>query len=114
MQTKFYFIFILASFIVMAVVLWFFCSGRSAIYHLRERTTPVRTELKNARESQQREAETIERASEATRRSAAAIGNSQRAAAEIKRMERDDIAIIAECQSIVEAVRARGGKEDPD
>lgn len=114
MQTKSYFIFVLASFIVMAVVLWFFCSGRSAIYHLRERTAPVRTELKNAQAAQQREAETVERASEAAHRSTAAVENSQRTAEKIQRMERDDIAIIAECQSIVETVRARGGKEDPN
>ena len=111
MQTKSYFIFILAGF-VMAVVLWFFCSGRSAIYHLRERTVPVRTELKNARESQQREAETVERASEAARRSAGAVEDSQRTAEEIQRMERDDIELIRECQSIIVKVRARGSKED--
>ena len=96
----------------MAVVLWFFCSGRSAIYHLRERTAPVRTELNNARESQQREAETIERASEATRRSTEAISNSQRTAAEIQRMEQDDIELIRECQSILSTVRERGSKEN--
>ena len=112
MQTKSYFIFVLASFIVMAVVLWFFCSGRSTIYHLRERTAPVRTELKNARESQQREAETVEQASEAARRSAGAVEDSQRTAEEIQRMERDDIELIRECQSILGTVRERGSKED--
>ena len=112
MQTKSYFIFILAGIIVMAVVLWFFCSGRSAIDHLRERTAPVRTELDNARTAQQREAETIERASEAAGRSTAAVEDSQRTAAKIQRMEQDDIELIRECQSILGTVRERGGKEN--
>lgn len=96
------------------VAVWFLCTGRNAVHDLRERVTPVRTELDNAQAAQQREAETIGRASEAARRSAAAIGNGQRTTGKIKRMERDDIAIIAECQSIVEAVRARGSKENPN
>lgn len=96
------------------ITVFFMCAGRSTVHDLRERAAPVRSELSDAREAQQREAETIGRAGEAAGRSTAAISNSQRAAAEIKRMERDDIAIIAECQSIVEAVRARGSKEDPN
>lgn len=112
MQTKSYFIFILASFIVMAVVLWFFCAGGSAIHDLRVGTAPVRTELDKSRAAQQREAEAVERASEAARRSAGAVEDSQRTAEEIQRMERDDIELIAECQSILGTVRARGSKED--
>ena len=65
-------------------------------------------------ENHSREAETIERASEAAGRSTAAIGNSQRTTAEIQRMERDDIELIRECQSILVKVRARGSKEDPN
>ena len=114
MQAKAHFIFIISVFSIIAVVLWFFCAGGSAVHDLRVGTAPVRDELTNAQAAQQKEAETIGRASEAARRSAAAIGNSQRTTEEIKRMERDDIAIIAECQSIVETVRARGGKEDPN
>ena len=114
MQTKSYFIFTLASFIVMAVVLWFFCSGRSAVYDLRVGADGIRRELDNAREAQQREAETVERASEAARRSAGAVEDSQRTAEEIQRMERDDIELIRECQSIFVKVRARGSKEDPN
>ena len=49
------------------VTVFFMCSGRNAVHDIRKRAEPLRTELNNARESQQREAETIERASEATR-----------------------------------------------
>ena len=114
MQTKSYFIFVLASFIVMAVVLWFFCSGRSAIYHLRERTTPVRTELDNARRTQQEQANTLNEAGKAVTRSREAVKDSQRTTEEIKRMEQSDAELIAECQSILVKVRARGSKEDPN
>lgn len=94
------------------VAVWFLCTGRNAVHDIRERAEPIRTELDNAQAAQQREAETIGRASEAARRSAAAIGNSQRTTEEIKRMEQSDAELIDECQSIVEAVRARGSKEN--
>lgn len=98
--------------VVFIAAVFFLCTGRTSIHDLRIRTDSIRRELNNARESQQREAETIERASGATRRSMEAISNSQRTAAEIKRMEQDDIELIRECQSILVKVRARGSKED--
>lgn len=91
---------------------FFLCAGRTSVYDLRKRAEPLRTELDNARRTQQREAGAIEQASEAARRSTAAIGNSQRTAAEIQRMEQDDIELIRECQSILSTVRERGSKED--
>lgn len=94
------------------VAVFFLCTGRSAVHDIRKRAEPIRAELNNARESQQREAETIERASGATQRSTEAISNSQRTAAEIQRMEQDDIELIRECQSILSTVRERGSKED--
>lgn len=99
---------------VFVVSVFLLCAGRTSVHDLRERTAPVRDELTNARAAQQREAGAIGRASEAARRSAAAIGNSQRTTEEIKRMERDDIELIRECQSILVKVRARGSKEDPN
>lgn len=112
MQAKAHFIFIISGFAIIAVVLWFFCSSRSTVHDLRERAAPVRDELTNAQAAQQREAGAIGRASEAAERSAAAISNSQRTTEEIKRMEQSDAELIDECQSIVEAVRARGSKEN--
>ena len=94
------------------VAVCFLCTGRSTVHDLRERAEPIRTELGNAQAAQRREAETIERASEATRRSTEAISNSQRATEDIKRMERKDAEIITECQSILRRVRARGRTQD--
>lgn len=98
--------------VVFVIAVWFLCAGRTSVYDLRIRADSVRGELDDAKEAQQREAETIERASEATRRSTEAISNSQRTAEEIQRMERDDIELIRECQSILVKVRARGSKEN--
>ena len=104
---------ILFTFIVVFVgAVFFLCAGRTSVYDLRIRADSVRGELNNAKEAQQREAGAIEQASEATRRSTEAISNSQRTAAEIQRMEQDDIELIRECQSILSTVRERGSKED--
>lgn len=98
--------------VVFVIAVWFLCAGRTSVYDLRIRADSVRGELDDAKEAQQREAETIERASEAAGRSTAAIGDSQRAAEKIQRMEQDDIELIRECQSILSTVRERGSKED--
>ena len=104
---------ILFTFIVVFVgAVFFLCSGRTSVYDLRIRADSVRGELDDAKEAQQREAGAIEQASEAARRSTEAISNSQRTAAEIQRMEQDDIELIRECQSILSTVRARGSKEN--
>ena len=94
------------------ITVFFMCAGRNAVHDIRKRAEPIRTELDNAKEAQQREAGAIEQASEATRRSTEAIGNSQRATEEIKRMERKDAEIITECQSILRRVRERGSAQD--
>lgn len=91
---------------------WFLCTGRNAVHDIRERANPIRRELGNAQAAQRREAETIERASEAARRSTEAISNSQQSATKIKRIEQDDIELIRECQSIIGAVRERGSVQD--
>lgn len=94
------------------VSVFFLCSGRSTIHDLRIGADNIRTELNNAREAQRKEADAIGRASEAAGRSTEAISNSQRTTEEIKRMERKDAELIAECQSILRTVRARGSKEN--
>lgn len=50
------------------ITVFFMCAGRSTVHDLRERAAPVRSELSDAREAQQREAETIGRAGEAARK----------------------------------------------
>ena len=91
---------------------FFMCAGRSAVHDLRIGAGSIRTELNNAKEAQRKEADAIGRASEAAQRSTEAISNSQRTAAEIQRMEQDDIELIRECQSILSTVRERGSKKN--
>lgn len=94
------------------ITVFFMCAGRNAVHDLRAGAGDIRTELNNAKEAQQREAGAIEQASEATRRSTEAISNSQRATEDIKRMERKDAELIAECQEILRRVRARVRTQD--
>lgn len=98
-----------ASFLISV---WFLCAGRTSVHDLRIGAGSIRTELNNAKEAQRKEADAIGRASEAAQRSTEAISNSQRATEEIKRMERKDAELIAECQEILRRVRARGRTQD--
>lgn len=109
-----YFIFIVGGVILVAVIVWFVCAGRGDVSNLRGGADTVRTELTNAGESQQREAEAIDRAADAAERSAAAITDSQRAAETITTIERSDAEIIAESRGILKSVRERGGTENPN
>lgn len=107
-----YFIFIVGVIILIAVIVWFVCAGRGDVSNLRHGADEVRTELTNAGESQQREAEVIDRAAEAAGRSSTAITNSQRTAETIQKLERTDAEIITESRGILERVRERGGTEN--
>lgn len=107
-----YFIFIVGVIILIAVIVWFVCAGRGDVSNLRHGADEVRTELTNAGESQQREAEAIGRAANAADRSAESIKSSQRAAENITAIERSDAKIIAESREILKSVRERGGTEN--
>lgn len=109
-----YYMFAIGTVIIVAVILWFACAGRGDVSNLRHGADEVRTELSNAGESQQREAEAIGRAAEAADRSAAAIADSQRTTDIITAVERTDAELIRESQSILERVRERGGTENPN
>lgn len=111
-KKKAYFIGGLAVAVVVAIILWFICAGRSTVHDLRYGADAVRTELDNARTAQQRQADALRQASEATQRSAGAIENSERANQEISRIERTDAELIRESKSILERVRERGGTEN--
>lgn len=111
-QKRVYFIGGLAVAVVVAIVIWFVCAGETSIHDLRYGADAVRTELDNARTAQQRQADTLRQASEATQRSAGAIENSERANQEISRIERTDAELIRESKSILERVRERGGTEN--
>lgn len=107
-ETILMFIFI-ASFLVSV---FFLCAGRSTVHDLRNRAEPIRAELNNARKEQQKQSETLEKAERATGASRERIEDSKRFNQEITDTERENATIIAECQSILRAVRARGGTQD--
>lgn len=111
-QKRVYFIGGLAVAVVVAVILWFVCAGRTSIHDLRNGADTVRNELDNARTAQQGQVDTLRQASEATERSAGAVENSKRANQEISSIERTDAELIRESQSILERVRARDGTEN--
>lgn len=100
--------------VLVAVIGWFVCAGRGDVSNLRHGADDVRTGLTNAGESQQREAEAIDRATEAAERSSTAITDSQRTAETIQNLERTDAEIIAKSRGILERVRERGGTENPN
>ena len=99
----------IASFLISV---WFLCAGRNSIYHLRERAEPIRAELNNAREEQQKQSETLKKAERATETSRERIADSKRFNQEIADAERENETIIRECQSILRAVRERGRTQD--
>lgn len=109
-----YFIGSLAVAVVVAIVIWFACAGRTSIHDLRNGADTVKNELDNARTAQQGQVDTLRQASEATERSAGAVEDSERANREISRIERTDAELIRESKSILERVRARGGTESKD
>lgn len=111
-QKRAYFIGGLAVAVVVAIVIWFACAGRTSIHDLRNGADAIRTEFDNARTAQQRQEDTLRQASEATERSEGAVENSKRANQEISSIERTDAELIRESQSILERVRERGRTEN--
>lgn len=111
-QKRVYFIGGLAVAVVVAVILWFICAGRSTVHDLRNGADAIRTELNDARTAQQEQADTLRQAGEAAERSAGAIEDSEKTNQEISRIERTDAELISESKSILERVRARGGTEN--
>lgn len=99
----------IASFLISV---WFLCAGRTSVHDIRERAEPLRAELNNARKEQQKQSETLEKAERATGTSRERIEDSKRFNQEITDTERENAEIIRECQSILRAVRARGGTQD--
>lgn len=104
--------FIIGGIILVAVIGWFACAGRTSIHDLRNGADAVRTELDNARTAQQEQADTLRQAGEAAERGSRAIENSERANQEISRIERMDAELIRESKSILERVRERSRTEN--
>ena len=91
---------------------FFMCAGRSTVHNLRIRTEPVRAELRNARQEQQEQSETLSKAERATERSRERIEDSKRFNQKITATERENEEIIRECRNILRTVRARGRTQD--
>lgn len=93
---------------VFITAVWFLCTGRSTVHDIRKRAEPVRAELENARQKQQEQSETLEKAERATGTGRERIADSKRFNQEITATERENAEIIAECRDILRTVRARG------
>lgn len=120
-KKKAYFIGSIAFLLVVSIVVWFACAGRSTVYDLRNGADAVRTELSNAESEQRKERQIIDRTGEAIERSRDEIGESRKRIAdskrtnkEIKEIERSDRELIEENQRIIQRVRERGGKHNKE
>lgn len=111
-QKRAYFIGGLAVVLVISVIVWFACAGRTSIHDLRNGSNDIRNELDDARTAQRQQADTLGQAVEAAERGSRAIENSERANQEISRIERTDAELIRESKSILERVREKGRTEN--
>ena len=90
---------------------WYLFAGRNDVSDIGQRADETRGRLDSAREEQREQAETLDRAADATDRSKSAVRDSQETADRIEELERSDAEIIRDCQSIIANVRARGKTE---
>lgn len=102
----------LACVVLLASLVWFLCAGRGDVSDIGKRADTVRNELESAREEQRDQAAALDRAENAAVRSQSAIRDSEERADRVQELERSDAEIIRESQSILEAVRGRGKKEN--
>lgn len=91
---------------------WFYFAGRGDVSDIGKRADETRSELESAREEQRDQAAALDRAENAADRSQSAIRGSAERADRVQSLERGDAEIITESQSILEAVRERGKKEN--
>lgn len=91
---------------------WFYFAGRGDVSDIGDRADETRSELESAREEQRDQAAALDRAENAADRSQSAIRDSEERADRVEELERSDAEIIRESQSILEAVRGRGKKEN--
>ena len=90
---------------LLAIGVWFYGACRNDISDLRRGADDTRAELESAREGQRDQAAALDRAD-------GAIRDSAERADRVQELERSDAEIIRESQSILEAVRGRGKKEN--
>lgn len=91
---------------------WYFLAGRGDVSDIGDRADTVRSELESAGEEQRDQAAALDRAENAADRSQSAIRDSEERADRVQELERSDTEVIRESQSILEAVRGRGKKEN--
>ena len=91
---------------------WYYLAGRNDVSDIGKRADETRSELESAREEQRDQAAALDRAENAADRSQSAIRDSEERADRVQELERSDAEIIRESQSILEAVRGRGKKEN--
>lgn len=97
---------------LLAIGVWFYFAGRGDVSNIRDRADTVRSELESAGEEQRDQAAALDRAENTADRSQSAIRDSEERADRVQELERSDAEIIRESQSILEAVRGRGKKEN--
>ena len=91
---------------------WFYFAGRGDVSDIQQRADAIRNELRRAGEEQRGQTGSLDRAENAAVRSQSAIRDSEERADRVQELERSDAEIIRESQSILEAVRGRGKKEN--
>lgn len=87
------------------ISVFFLCTGRSTVHHLRERANDTGKQLETVIREQRKERALIDRTERA-------IGHSERINREIERIEQTDRDLIRENQEILRSIRERGGKEN--
>lgn len=97
---------------LLVIGVWFYGAGRNDVSDIGKRADETRSELESAREEQRDQAAALDRAENAADRSQSAIRDSEERADRVQELERSDAEIIRESQSILEAVRGRGKKEN--
>lgn len=90
---------------------YFIIGTRKDIHDNGHRIDKVRTELGNAQTAQREETRAINDTEQAITRGKQAVDESTRTNKSIKKLERKDAEIIAECQQILARVRERATTE---
>lgn len=102
----------IAAGVLLVAGVWFCYAGRNDVFNFGERTNRVKEQLSDAGESQSRTAESLDRASDLAGSAEGRAEKIERGNQQLQSSERSDAEIIRESQSILEAVRGRGKKEN--
>lgn len=98
--------------VLLVASCWFYFAGRNDVSDIGKRADETRSELTNAESSQSRTAESLDRASDLAESAEGRAEKIERGNQQLQSSERGDAEIITESQSILEAVRGRGKKEN--